>query len=408
MPRFSYKVHDPSGAASSGIIEASAVEEAAGTLQKRGWTILSLEPCAEVATLGQKIKLSLGVSSIGNRDLIDFANDLAMLIKTGVPLMKGLGLIAEGCSNPVFKEALQQTARDLASGRSLAQALALRPDVFPKFLCALVEAGEAAGSFVPVLKQYAAFLHRREAVGKKIKGAMTYPMITAAVGLAAMIFISIKVVPTFEAIFKSFHLKLSGITVAVVTFSLFLRQDWPALLMLGITLYFLLDYALVTQRGRMALSRFQLSLPVLKPFFESAVFEQLFSSFSVLLKSGVSIVRSLAILQEIFAENPVYYQALCAITDDVTRGKSLSEGFRRTALFPEMSISAVRMGEESGQMTEVMDHLAEYHGEHLDGFIQQLNTIIEPVMIIGVGGVVAVIMLSVFLPMLELANMKPM
>lgn len=410
MPAFSYVAQDANHNIHEGVIEGPGLQQVEKALRQKGFLPISIEEAPGQRGAG---KPSLGIleallgGGVSSQELIELSRDLAMLVKGGLPLLRALHSLSRRAGSPALKRALNQVVVDVSNGNGFSKALARHPRVFPTTLCALTQAGESSGKLVTTLQQFSNYLNRQEELQKKIQAALTYPAIVMGFAAVLLVYLSVKVIPTFAQIFKSVHLKLPALTQGVLWFSGFMVSHWSVLLA-GVTgAILLLKLYLLTEDGRLRLVQLKLNAPLFRPLFENSMQEQFFATFTLLLSSGVSMVHALNNIKEVFADNPVYLKAIRAITADITGGKSFSASLGRAGIFSETTLDSLAAGEESGNLTEAMQNLADHFSSKLDHFTRQLATIIEPVMLIVVGVIVGVIMFSLFMPMMELSNLRP-
>ena len=404
MDNYNYLVQTGSGEFLESRVDASGWDEAAGLLHQRGYLVLSLEKAAPKrgGLLG-----GLWGRRINGEAMARLSRDLAMLIRGGIQIVSAVGMLEGRFKNPAVKKLLRNVAKDLRSGVSMSNAFSAYPESIPALFPALVELGEETGSLPGILDEYAAYLDRQEEMRRKIISAVTYPAIVILVALGVTFYLSFSVVPTFARMFETLHLELPWLTRAVVAFSSFLRDNLAAILVATAGGALFLNGYLRTEGGRRILVRTALSAPVLRSLFENAMLLRFFSTFSVMIKSGVSVMRALGLLKDIFRDNPVYHDALQVVTKEVAVGNSISGGMKKAGIFPEMTTEAVRIGEEAGNLGGAMDHMAVSHAQQLEYCSRQLPVFIEPAMTLLVGTLIGVIMFALFMPMLEMLKIRP-
>jgi type II secretory pathway component PulF len=308
----------------------------------------------------------------------------------------------------MLRRSLGAVVKDVSGGKPLSQALSAHPAVFSKLLVAMAQVGENSGQLDTVLTQYALDIERQDEVRRKIRSASIYPLIVLAVAAVVLFFICFKVIPTFTEIFASFHLKLPWLTQLVMTFA-GMVHDHAGALILGAILFFLIgDYFLETEPGLEFSAALRRTLPGFKALFGHAVNERFFRTLSLLLNSGVPLAQSLGILEQAFHEDPTFQTGIRTINESIVKGGRISAGMRSTGLFAESALCGIEAGEEAGRLPMALDNLARYHNERLNEMARDLGVIVEPVMILGVGAVIAVVLLSLFLPIMQLSTMRPM
>lgn len=403
MPAFSYTVQDAQGQAHSGTMEAANQDEAINYLQQKGMLILSLEEAASKS--GDKAR-SWGGGSVGGQDLVFFGEQLSTLINGGVPLVRSVSLLGDNAENAALRFCLTQIAKDLSTGSSLSKAMEKHPKVFDSLWVQLVAAGEASGQLPKTLRQVTAYTQQTEATGSKIVTALMYPAILFLMSIGVLFFFVIKIVPTFAEVFKSFNLDLPPLTKFIIKLSMFMQGNL-VLLVLGTAGAVYGGRAfLKTPVGMMFWSKFVLSVPLFGNIMYGMLLERLLSTLCTLLRSGVSIINALSITESIFQTNLIFQNALAEVRKEVTQGRPVSASFRKTGVFPQLVTEMIGMGEESGKLPEMLETLANFYAERTNQFMARFTSLIDPIMIVGIGGVIVTIVMSIFMPILKLSQVK--
>ena len=403
MSEFNYIVQDSRGETSSGTLEANDENDAVGALQGKGYFILSVS-LAHAAHAASGSAPAAG-GGVAQRDLIFFAEQLATLLNGGIPLVRALSLLGEHSASKGLHSALAQVTKDVAGGMALYKALERHPKIFSNLWVSLVQAGEMGGQFPKVLKQIASYLSARAELKGKIVTAMAYPAVLACFSSGVLAFFIIKIVPTFAKIFADFHIKLPALTIAVVMISNLLVHSLATVVFVAVLLWFLWKAYAATEAGKVTKWNFIFSLPFFGAFARNMMIERLLTSLSTLIESGVSIINAIAVLEGIFATNIIFQRLLHSVKNDVTGGQSISAAFRKTGVLPPLVTEMMFMGEESGKLPEMLVTLSIFYREQIDQFTRRFTAIIDPVLVVGIGSVVGVIVLSVFLPIFKLATM---
>jgi type IV pilus assembly protein PilC len=401
MGVFRYLAQNEKGDTSSGVLDAADESEAISTLQRQGLIILSI-----AAEVEDGSRSPLRWSTVTRHDLIFFSGQLATLIEGGIPLMRTLGLLGQRTRNPVLREAVQQVAKDLARGNSLHKAMERHPAVFDELWVALVQAGELGGQLPRALRQIRDFTASQEELRSKVVTALAYPAILFLISMGVLTFFIVKIVPTFADIFRSFGLALPPLTLAIVTVSQIAVNHFGKILVGAAGLVFAYKLAVLTRFGRLARSKIELSLPVFGDFVQNILLERLLSTLSTLISSGVSILSALSVLQRAFSRNLVFYDALERVRTGVASGKTISRSMKETGVFEPLVTDMVWMGEESGRLPDVLGTLAAFYREQVDQFIRRFSAIIDPIMVVCIGSVIAVLMLSMFMPIFQLSQIR--
>lgn len=402
MGKFVYTVQDSKGETSSGSVEAGDENEAISTLQGKGFFILSIQ--AEKAGGDGKGKIFSGSGSVSGSDLVFFSEQLSTLLNGGVPLVRALSLLGEHAQSPVLGAAIAQITKDVAAGTSLHKAIERHPKIFDNLWVSLVQAGEMGGQLPKALKQIGNYLSSQESLKGKVITALAYPGVLFCISMGVLVFFIIKIVPTFADIFDSFDLELPMITQVIITISDLLINHLVSLIVAGIGCFFILKGYLATEAGQFAKMRFIFAIPFFGQFMKHIQVERLLTTLCTLIESGVSILNAITVLEGVFTSNKIFWEALRKVKQDVAGGKSISNAFKRTGVFPGLMTEMMFMGEESGKLPDILQTLSTFYREQVDQFIRRFTSIIDPVMIVFIGGITGVIVLSIFMPIFQLSQ----
>lgn len=405
MPRFAYTVQDPKGETRTGAMEATDENEAINSLQGKGYLILALAADRAVSR-GAAGKAKTSGGGVSERDLIFFAEQLATLLNGGVPLVRALSLLGEHSSSKGLHAALAQVTKDVAGGMALYKALERHPRVFDTLWVSLVQAGEMGGQLPKVLKQISAYLIAQAELKAKVITALAYPSVLATMSLGVLAFFIIKIVPVFAEIFDSFHLDLPPITKAVILVSNLFVHRLPLLLFVTIGGWFAWSAYVSTDAGKMTKWKIIFDVPFFGAFIKNILIERLLTTLSTLIESGVSIVNAISVLEKVFSNNIIFERLLRSVKNDVAGGKSISGAFKKTEMLPSLVTEMIFMGEESGKLPEMLVTLSSFYKEQIDQFTRRFTAIIDPILVVGIGGLVGTIVLSIFMPIFKLTTLK--
>ncbi|MEK7287284.1 MAG: type II secretion system F family protein [Elusimicrobiota bacterium] len=418
MAQFSYTAQDENGKIVAGQIEAVEELEATALVQSKGLLVLSIkqeqarqEPAqaqADGSNAKSKfffnVKLDFLSAGVPAADLIFLAEQLALLIKGGVPLLQGLKILSENVTSPVLRRAIETVSEDISGGSSLSGALARHSKIFDDIWIAMVEAGEASGNLPKALEDISNYLNQRDILKTKIITAFMYPVILMCTSIGVLVFFIVKVVPIFAEIFKSFNMKLPALTVAVISFSNLIVNHLALLIGTVVVGGVLMKMYLRTEAGQWKKAGAILSLPAIGIFVRNVLTERFLINFSLLLKSGVDVIKSLLILEKLFSSNKIFLSAIVGAREKIKGGETIGASFSQLKAFPPLVHQMIRMGEESGKLPEILETLSQYYRRQVDTFIARLTSIIDPIMVLGVGAIVMVIVLAVFMPIFDLSQ----
>ena len=406
MERFNYTAQDAEGAFTTGVIDAEDEDGAARLLQERHLTICALQS-ARFKPKGILSLLKPGASgSISDREMVFFGEQMATLLGGGVSLVRALSLLSEQPDNRNLGVVLSAVTRDVSSGMALYKAFEKHPKVFDEIWVSLVQAGELSGQLPAVLRQITSYCESRENIKSKILTALAYPAGLMAVSLCVLAYFVIYIVPVFADLFLDFKLKLPLITLLVVGVSKILTTHLPLLIVASLGGFLGFRAYIATPPGRLTWNHIQFNLPLFGGLIRGMQLECLFTTMSMLMNSGVSILALLGVMKNVFSKNLIFHNALDKAMGSIAGGRSISESFRKTEVFPHMVTEMMRMGEESGKLSDSIVVLSKYYKERIDQFIRRFAAIIDPILVLGIGVIVGIIVMSIFMPIFKLSEIR--
>ncbi len=406
MPEYKYNAIDRNGAQTTGKIEAPNDEQARQKLMARGLMVTSLvgdtgaaKPAVAVAAAPKK-SFSFG-SKVSAEDVTTMTRQLATLIVAGLPLLRALELIHKQERNPHFKEVLGMIAESVSQGNNLSEALAAHPKVFDRLFVNMVKAGEAGGVLDKVLDRLAKFREKSQRIQKKVKSAMVYPGVVVSVAVIIVYILMVKVVPSFQKLLSSQKLALPPLTQLVVGISTALTDYWYVTPFVIFGIYYGMKLWLSSPKGKEIFDRIIFKLPKIGGFVQIVSVSRFARTFGTLMASGVPILQAITITRDTL-DNVVIASSLERVHDRVRDGEPLSIPLEQTGVFPQMVTSMIQVGEETGQLPEMLNRVADIYDEEVDNAVTALTSIIEPVLIVFLAVVVGAIVLAMFLPLIAL------
>ncbi len=408
MKKFVFTARDQQGKLTSGTEEAENADVVVNRLQLRGLLVTNIKIEAEAksvvkphSTLVRKAKFNH--YGIKEDDLIMFGRQLATAIGSGVPLLKSMDVIAQQVSSKKFYGVVNNIKLDVESGFSFRDALAKNQKVFSNLWISMVETGEASGNLPLVLDKLAYYLESRAAFKRKIVSALVYPVILFAVASLAVIFFLVFIVPRFTEIFKSFNVELPKATKILVFLSRMLKQNFLFIL-LGIgAIITLIKQALKTKEGKKFFDDFILRVPLVGEFLRLREIEKFCSSMTTLLEAGVPILYALEIVER-SSDNYTAKGVFRMVKQSVREGKPLIIPMEESGFFPPMVTQMVNIGEEIGELDRMFKKIASFYSEILETQVTRFSSMFEPIMILVMGLVVGGMVISMFLPIFQIAN----
>lgn len=413
MPIFEYKALTHAGQARKGIIDADTARIAREKLRVERIHVTEMWEVQEQKTKGgAKVagKLKTRQSSQGfgaifqkrvnARDLATFTRQFSTLLKSGIQLADALKALVEQCSDRHFEQVLRVIKEEITSGNNLAEALARHPRYFSDLYVNMVRAGEASGNLDVVLTRIANYLQKQSTLKGKVLSAITYPCIMVIVGTAVVIFLMSYVVPKITQVLKDRGRPLPWVTEVLVDFSSFLQSFWWVIVLGVLAAFFFLKALVATEAGKLKFDTILLRLPLFGNLFTKQAISRFTMTFSTLLKSGLPALDSLKVVS-LVVNNAKLTQVINDIHTRIVEGADIATPIKRSKVFPPMVGYMVSVGEQSGQLEEVLDRVAESYEEELDFAIQRLTAMIEPIIIIFLATIVGFIIAAVLLPLLD-------
>ena len=411
MPRYRYSAIDATGSQKTGRIEASSPDEANAKLSQQGLMVASM--VAEGDKPGKKAKAGKGGGGINigrvitAENLAIFTRQVATLLQAGLPLLRSLEVMIRQEKNLRFRAVLTALADNVRSGNNMSDGLQQYPKVFDRLYVNMVKAGEAGGVLDVVLSRLARFMEKSVKTNKKIKSAMVYPTVVVSVATIIVILLMTFVVPKFQKIFQDMlhNAKMPWLTDQVIKLSNAMTpSSWThALIDLGVIVggFLSIRFFIRSKLGSNLLDRVVLRTPKVGDFARKANIARFTRTFGTLMSSGVPILQALTITRDII-QNSVIAKALDRVHDRVRDGEPLAAPLEQQKIFPTMVTSMIDVGEETGELPEMLNRIADNYDEDLDNAVAGLTSIIEPVMIVFLALVVGTIVIALFLPIIDI------
>src|SRR5437016_80680 len=425
MPRFQYVALDARGQESTGSVEANSANEAIGHLRQAGYFPTGVyeegrAPAARngkvkrprsariaapvVATPKRKAGITLFQrQKVKSKVLMIFTRQLATLIDSGLPPLRSLNVLAKQERDPVLKRTTEALADSVQGGNTFSDALAQHPKIFNELYISMVKAGELGGVLEVVLTRLTEFQEKAQKIKNKVVAAMVYPVIVLVLALGIMTFLLVFIVPRFEAIFHDMlgDKPLPGITLFVIGISQFMQNHWAILL--GAVVAIIVGYKISarTRGGRAVLDRIKLRAPLFGDLIRKTAISRFSRTLGTLVTSGVPILQALTITRET-AGNSVIARAISQVHDSVKEGESIVLPLETSGAFPPMVISMIDVGEDTGQLPEMLLKIAEVYDDEVDNAVSGLTSLLEPIMIVFLAVIVGTIVIALFMPLITI------
>ena len=420
MPRFTYIALDSRGQESTGLVDAPSTNDAVGQLRQAGYFPTSVfengpdgvaekkdrratkTTAAAPRAKGKGIVL-FAKKTVKARVLMVFTRQLATLIDAGLPLLRGLNVLAKQERDLLLKSTIHLLADSVQGGSTFSESLAQHPRIFNKLFVNMVKAGELGGVLELVLTRLAEFQEKAQKVKNKVKSAMIYPAIVLSLAMVIMAFLLVFIVPKFESIFHDMHgnKPLPAITQFVIGISGFMQHHW--LIILGAIFVILAGYKFIsrTPAGRAVIDRLALRAPLFGDLTRKSSISRFARTLGTLVTSGVPILEALNITRET-AGNAVIANAISQVHHSVKEGESIVQPLESSGAFPPMVISMVDVGEETGQLPEMLLKIAEVYDDEVDNAVAGLTSMLEPIMIVLLAVIVGTIVIALFMPLISI------
>lgn len=397
MLTFAYQARDAAGKTISGVQEGLNEENAINTLMTRGLMVLSIQQKAGA-------KIARGKTKVSSADLVMFTRQLATMVDAGLPLVGALTALFEQ-ADPKKQSGLRRVIGEVTAqvqdGATFNESINKHPHIFNRLYTSMVRAGESGGMLAEVLDRLAGFLEASERLRKKVKSAMTYPVIVIGIALAITTFLIVKVVPVFGSIFADFGAKLPAPTQFLIDLSDFVRSYWYIIVGVIVGIFYAIRTWLRSKTGEETWDRWKLKLPVFGPLTHKICMTRFARTFAQLIRSGVPILEVLQIVGDT-SGNCVITNALRGVSTDVEKGDQLTVALGRQAIFPPMMLRMVSAGESTGKIDTMLEKMADFWDEEVEATLSALTSLLEPMLIVVLGVIVGGIVIAMFLPIFKL------
>lgn len=404
MPTYAYTARAKNGTKQSGTLTAATRQAATQMLQQKGLIADKLtEKKGGFSIGGAGAKLNKRVKTA---ELLVFTRQLSTIVSAGLPLMQGLDILADQTEDPNFGAVIDAIAQDVESGETFSDALRKYPKAFPDLYVSMVRSGEASGDLDGVLLQLADYLEASEELKRRIKSAMTYPVVAFGMILIIASGLIVFVVPQFATIFEQMGGTLPAPTRILIAISDFLRTWYaiPSMIAVGLMIYFGLKTYAKTETGRYNLDKARLRIPVFGMLARKVAISRFTRTLSTLTRSGVAILQALEITERT-AGNEVFARAVRQAADSVRNGDTLADPLMRSEVFPSMVTRMIGVGEKTGALEIMLQKISDFYDAEVRAMVDSLTSLIEPILIGLMGVVVGGIVIALFMPILMLSQL---
>jgi len=399
MPIYVWKGKNSFGEKRKGEIEA--VDEAGARAQLRRLRI-------DNPTVKEKPKdlfenINFFKPKVTGKDIVIFTRQLSTMIDAGLPLVQCLQILGKQQANVTFKKVLTTIQSDVETGTTLADSMRKHPKVFDNLYSNMIEAGELGGILDTILSRLAAFKEKSMALQKKIKGAMTYPAICLGISLVILVVILVFVVPVFDKMFKDFGSTLPAPTQIVINLSNFFKSNIIYILIAAMVLSWVVKKIYSTDKGRLKIDYMVLWTPVIGPLIRKVAVSKFTRTLSTMLQSGVPILDALQVVART-SGNKIIERAVVRVAESIAEGRPIAEPLEESGVFPNMVVQMIHVGESVGALDTMLEKIADFYDEEVDQAVDNLTAMIEPFMMVFLGGMIGGLVVAMYLPIFKIAS----
>jgi type IV pilus assembly protein PilC len=396
MARFKYSGRDRRGK-TQGTITAASQREAMLKLKDDGIRVIEMTEVPE--TLMTK-ELTIG-NPVKMQDFVIYLRQFATLLKAGVTIVESMAVLAAQTESKALKRALLQVEQELREGNPFSDAVSKHNKIFNSMFVNMVKAGEVSGNMDETLERLAEDFEKQHETIQKVKSALTYPMVIGIMAIAAVIFLLVKVVPTFVKMFADFDAELPGITKFVLSASDFMQTYWWLILLVFLAIYLFFFYVKKNKKTKYYLDYALLRMPIFGKMMQKAQLARMMRTLSTLFSSSVPILQAMSIVEKV-VDNEVISKVIRESRNSLEKGRSMTEPMNSHWAFPPLVTQMISIGEGTGALDAMLSKIADFYESEVEAMTDKLKSLIEPIMIVILAGVVGVIVLSIMMPMFSM------
>ncbi len=397
MAIYEYKARNKQGKIIKGESDGNSSQDITASLHSQGLVILSIK---EKKRKSRKVR----ASKVKADEIVVFTRQLTTLIESGIPLVQALEILYDQVKTPYFKQVIFSIFNDIKEGTSFNGALSKYPRVFSEFYINMVRAGETSGQLPGILERISSYIEDALSLQRKIRSSLAYPAIVVVMAIGITAFLILKVIPTFKGIFSSLGGELPLPTRMLLAFSDFARQWFLVIVGFLIVGGIILQRYTITPRGRKQIDETMLKIPIMGELIKKIAIAKFCRTFSTLVSSGVPILTALDIVGKT-AGNKVLEDAVFASRKFVQEGEAISEPLARSGIFPPMVVRMIGVGEKTGKLEDMLNKISQFYEDEVDTAVSGLTSMIEPIIIGFLGIVIGGIVVSLFLPIIQITQM---
>lgn len=395
MPSYNYKVKTEAGKVLTGEVKLDSEQELRRILEEKGYKVVEIVEKTAITDISE---IKLFQKKVKVKDLAIFCRQFSIVLEAGVPISQSLEVLKIQTNNPTLKRRLNDIYEDIQRGIALSSAFRKHEDIFPEFLINMVEAGEVSGQLDLVFERVATYFENQNRLNSKIRGALAYPAVVSIVAVIVIVILMVAVVPEFIAVLSDFNTELPVMTQILVSVSGFFQRYWYIMALAAFALgTFIVTYKR-TQEGKMFFGKLLINIPIVRNLTKNVISARLTRTLATLMSSGVLLIQSMEVVSKVIG-NAVIEEKLIGVIEEIKKGRGLTGPIASMKYFPPLLISMIRIGEESGNLDFALEKSADFYDQEVETSVQQLTSMIDPILIIFLAVVVGYIVISVLYPM---------
>ena len=409
MAIFNYLTKDPQGKRKEGEIRADSLDSAVQKLSANGQMVISLKEVDDTFDfLGPFLdEIQLSIEKIKNRiplsNIVFFTRQLATMFSAGLTLERAIQSLGAEEKHRKFKKILNTVSENIRKGLNLSESLSRHPGVFNTLFVAMVKAGEVSGNLNEILEQLSSYLENLDDTRRKVKSAMNYPIFMILFLIGMLMVMLLVIIPKFSQVYSQLGAGLPAATRQMIDFSNWFGSNVGFLFFIVFSFFVVIWLISKTQRGGFALDSLKLKIPVFGTLIEQSILNKFCKTFGILIGAGVPVLETTALLRKV-VDNKVYERAIDDASDLIRDGYNISTALRRTEVFPSILLQLASTGEDTGELDDLLDRAADYYQKQVDALVERMTTLIEPLLILLVGAVIALMVVLTYLPVFHLGS----
>ena len=398
MPVFIWEAVTKKDEAKKGEMEAVDEITVRSLLRRQGYK--SIEVKKKPKDLLEYLPFLQG--KVNEKNVVIFCRIFSTMINAGLPLIQCLDLLAQQEQNKAFSKIIKSIKEDIEGGTSLTNALKKYPEIFDELFVNLIAAGEAGGILDIILQRLSSYMEKAMKLKARVKGAMTYPAAVLVISCAVVALLLIKVIPVFQKMFEGMGGELPPLTAALIAASQFAQSYWYLAVAILVVIYIIFSRFYRTEKGRWTIDSLILKSPVFGPLLKKVAVAKFARTLSTMMSSGVPILEGLSIVSKT-SGNVVIEDALMKTRQGISEGQSIAEPLTKTGIFPPMVVQMIAVGEATGALDSMLSKIADFYDDEVDAAVDAMTALLEPVMMVFLGGVVGGMIVAMYLPIFKLA-----